>query len=62
MIERYYRQFTPVCDGCGKRLCGQESRRDARRAVRAEGWEELDEEELLCRDCLFELKYGATDH
>lgn len=25
MIDRYYRQFTPVCDCCGARLPGGES-------------------------------------
>lgn len=58
-IERYYRQFTPVCDCCGKRLPGEESFDAAVRAKREDGWESRKvngEWEDICTDCQFEQK------
>ena len=56
MIERFYNQFTPECDSCGKKLAGQESRRDALAALRRAGWEIDGDGFCTCADCLFELK------
>ena len=38
MIDRYYRQFTPVCDCCGARLPGGESFAEAVQIKRDAGW------------------------
>lgn len=58
-IERYFRQYTPVCDYCGNRLPGEESFSAAIRAKREVGWEcrkVNGEWEDICTDCLFEEK------
>lgn len=61
-IERYYGQYTPVCDCCGERLPGELSFSDAVRAKREAGWESRKvngEWEDICTDCQFEEKgYG----
>lgn len=61
-IERYYRQYTPVCDYCGEQLAGEESFDDAVRAKREAGWKcrkVNGEWEDICLDCQFEEKgYG----
>lgn len=59
MIERYYSQYTPVCDYCERRLPGQLSRRDAVLAVLEAGWELRRDGEYqgcVCSDCLFQEK------
>lgn len=62
-IERYYRQYTVVCDCCDHRLGGAESFNEAVRMRREAGWEsrKVDGEwEDICTDCLFEEKgYGS---
>lgn len=62
MIERFYSQFTPECDRCGKKLAGQESRRDARAALRRAGWEIDGDGACTCADCLFKLKGYEEGH
>lgn len=63
MTERHFGSYTPVCDGCGKRLPGEETWREAQRAMLEAGWEVRrngEEREDICTDCLFEEKgYGA---
>ena len=57
-IERYYGQYTPVCDCC-ERLSGESSFTDAVRAKREAGWESRKvngEWEDICTDCQFEEK------
>lgn len=63
MIERYYGNYTPVCDYCEKRLPGELSWRDAIRAKHEAGWESRKsggEWVDVCNDCLFEEK-GYSD-
>ena len=58
-IERYFRQYTPVCDYCGNRLPGEESFSAAIRAKREAGWEcrkVNGEWEDICTDCQFAEK------
>lgn len=58
-IERFYGQYTPVCDYCDKTLPGERSYADAIRAKREAGWEsrKVDGEWLdICTDCQFEEK------
>lgn len=61
-IERYYSNYTAVCDRCEARLPGALSFMDAVHAKRQAGWESRKikgEWEDLCTDCLFEEKgYG----
>ena len=56
-IDRYYRQFTPVCDCCGTRLPGGESFAEAVQIKRDAGWISRKgdgEWEDICTDCRFE--------
>lgn len=56
-IDRYYRQYTPVCDCCGARLPGGESFAEAVQIKRDAGWisRKADGEwEDVCTDCQFE--------
>lgn len=56
-IERFYDQFTPVCDCCEARLPGELSFYDAVRAKKDAGWisRKVDGEwEDVCTDCQFE--------
>lgn len=58
-IERFYNNFTPECDYCGKRLAGELSFRNALIAMRDAGWESRKEDGewiCVCNDCLFEEK------
>ena len=58
-IDRYYRQYTPICDYCGVRLPGEGSWPDARRAMREAGWDCRkfnDRWKNICVDCQFEEK------
>ena len=62
-IERYGRQFTPVCDYCGERLPGSERFDDAVRAKQEAGWESRKvkgEWEDICTDCQF-IEKGYDD-
>ena len=62
-IERYYSNYSLVCDCCGKRL-GADSFEDARRLKTQEGWEsrKVDGEWMdICDDCLFEEKGYEND-
>lgn len=61
MIERFYSQFTPECDSCGKKLSGQESFRDAMSALRRARWEIDGDGFCTCADCLFGLKGYEED-
>ena len=57
VIDRNYRQFTPVCDCCGTRLPGGESFAEAVQIKRDAGWisRKVDGEwEDVCTDCQFE--------
>ena len=57
-IERYYNNYSLVCDCCGKRL-GAGCFDDARRMKRDEGWKSrmVDGEwEDICDECLDEEK------
>jgi hypothetical protein len=65
MIERFYSNYTPVCDCCEKRLPGELSFQAAVRAIRAAGWDrrKVDcEWEDICTDCLFEEKGYGDDN
>jgi hypothetical protein len=58
-IEKFYRQFTPVCDCCGERIAGADSFDEAVRMKREAGWKsrKVDGEwEDICTDCQFEEK------
>ena len=62
-IEKYYRNYTAVCDCCGKRLPA-DGWEDARRAKQDAGWEsrKVDGEwQDICDDCLFEEKGYSND-
>ncbi len=64
-IERYYRQYTPICDCCGARLPGEGSWADALRAMRGAGWESRKSKgkwKNICTDCQFEEKGYGHDH
>lgn len=59
MIERFIREFTPVCDYCEKRLPGADSFADALHAMRKAGWEsrrQNGEWICVCSDCIFTEK------
>ncbi len=65
MIERFYGQYTPVCDCCETRLPGEESWDDAVRAKREAGWisrKVKGEWEDICTDCQFEEKGYGRDN
>lgn len=64
-IDRFYRQYTPICDCCGLRLPGEGSWADAIRAAREAGWESRkvkDRWKNICTDCQFEEKGYGHDH
>lgn len=65
MIEKYFGQYTPICDYCEKRLPGEHTFEGAARAAAAAGWETRggpDDREHVCTDCLFEEKgYSEKD-
>lgn len=65
MIERFFNNFTPVCDYCEKRPPGEMSFRDALRALRDAGWENRKSGGdwiCVCNDCLFEEKGYENEH
>lgn len=62
-IERYYSNYTAVCDCCGKRL-GADSWQGAIDTKREAGWQSRKvngEWEDVCDDCLFEEKGYDND-
>ena len=64
-VERYYRQYTPICDYCGARLPGEGSWADAVRAKRESGWESRMVSggwKDVCTGCQFEEKGYENDH
>ena len=59
MIEKFYGQYTPICDNCEKTLPGKMSCIDAIAAIRDAGWESRlvqGQRMHICTDCLFEEK------
>ena len=63
-IERYYQNYTAVCDCCGQRLPGELSFDAAVRSKQSAGWEsrKVDGEwEDVCTDCQFEEKGYEND-
>lgn len=65
MIERFFNNFTLVCDYCEKRPPGEMSFRDALRALRDAGWENRKSGGdwiCVCNDCLFEEKGYENEH
>lgn len=58
-IEKYFGQYTPVCDYCETRLPGAYSYEAAAGEVVAAGWEARggpDDRIHVCTDCQFEEK------
>jgi len=64
-IEKYFGQYTPICDYCEKTLPGSYSYEGAARTAAAAGWETrggTDDRIHVCTDCQFEEKgYSEED-